>query len=157
MWSPLQSPAFLPVCTPGCLSLSGLYLSSREHRTRHSSHVSSTNNTQGELLLVCTCVCAHMQHRCTWWMCQTLHISISSFCLESKADVGQIQTTPTEGETLTDILIDFNTDFTCRPGPLLCTVSGHAGLSRKLRNTGRLVLLNLSDIYADRIVEDTWK
>lgn len=117
MWSPLQSPAFLPVCTPGCLSLSGLYLSSREHRTRDSSHVSSTNNMQGELLLVCTCVCAHKQHQCAREVRQSPHISISSFCLESKVDGGQIQTTPTEGETLTDILIDFNTDFTCRPGP----------------------------------------
>ncbi len=139
----------------GSLSLPGLYLSSREHRTRDSSHVSSTNNTQGELLLVRTCVCAHTQRQCAWQVCQTLSISISSFGLESKAAMGQMQTTPTERETLTDILIDFNTDFTCRLVLLLCTLSRHASLSCKLRNTGKACtalqrLLNLSDKYMSR-------
>ncbi len=121
----------LPACLCGrlavslSLSLSGLYLSSRKRRTS---------------LYLYTCVCVHSQHQCAWQGCQTLYIFISSLCLESKADMGQMQTSPTQGETLTDILIEFNIDLTCRPMLLLCTVSRHASLSCTFCNTGSLVL-----------------
>lgn len=89
---------------------------------------------------MCMCMCPHAAAApCLTGVSDTLHISISSFCLESQVDVGQIETTPTGGETLTDILIDLNTDFTCRPPLLLCTLSRRASLSCKLCNAGRLV------------------
>lgn len=99
----------------------------------------STNNMQGEPLLVCTSVCGHTQQRRAWRVPPTQCVSISRLCLESKADVGRMQTSPTAGETLTDILIDLNMDFTCRLELLLCTVSRRAGLFYTLGHVGRLV------------------
>lgn len=151
MWSPLQSPAFLSVCTPGALAPLSLLSIFKQQRSQDLHFISCILNKQhAGQAITCMYICMCRK------VCQICISPLAAIVWNLKQTRGSCKQPQQKGETVTDILIDSNSYFTCRLLLLLvCTTSRHASLSCNLHNIGRLVLhsrmqrsLNYPDILS---------